>query len=84
MTGERVRYLFLPEQKTLYAEIGIDRNSFTTSLETSLGDAKVNAHSYDLRLGGGYLVLTEGNKLLFSPYGAFDDPNSLFDGCSWG
>lgn len=70
--GASLLYLFKPEEKTPYLELGLNRNSFSNTAQTSLGEADRTAASWDYRVGLGYMVLTKAQKFLYTPWVAVD------------
>lgn len=72
--GASVRWLLRPEQRSWFLELGLDRNRYWATVNGARGPSERSFSSIDPRVGFGYLVLTEGKKLLYSPYA----------GVSWG
>ncbi len=70
--GASLLYLFRPEEKTPYLELGLNRNSFSNTVSTQEGAAERSAHSWDTRVGIGYMVLTKAQKFLYTPWAAVD------------
>ena len=70
--GASGMFLFKPEKKTPYLEFGITRSSFSSDVSVPGGIATRTAASFDYRLGLGYLVLTEAQKFLYTPWVAVD------------
>lgn len=70
--GASLLYLFRPEEKTPYLELGLNRNSFSNTVSTQQGPAERSAHSWDTRVGVGYMVLTKAQKFLYTPWAAVD------------
>jgi outer membrane protein OmpA-like peptidoglycan-associated protein len=70
--GASFLYLFRPEEKTPYLELGLNRNSFSNDVSTQQGPAERSAHSWDTRVGVGYMVLTKAQKFLYTPWAAVD------------
>ncbi len=70
--GASFLYLLRPEEKTPYLELGLNRNSFSNNVSTQQGPAERSAHSWDTRVGVGYMVLTKAQKFLYTPWAAVD------------
>ncbi|MFW5739502.1 MAG: SUMF1/EgtB/PvdO family nonheme iron enzyme [Myxococcota bacterium] len=70
--GLSARYILLPERRSPYFEIGINRTRFGSEVDTEQGSADRSATSTDLRLGGGLMVLSDTGKFLYAPYATVD------------
>ncbi len=70
--GGSLLFLLFPEKKSPYLEFGVTRNSFSNTIHDSRGEAERKAFAWDGRAGIGYIVVTEGEKFLYTPWAAVD------------
>lgn len=70
--GASLLFLLFPEKKSPYLELGVTRLSFSNKIHDSRGEAERKVFSWDGRAGIGYIVVTKGEKFLYTPWAAVD------------
>jgi len=70
--GASLLWLFRPEEKTPYLELGLNRNSFSNNVLHHRRRRRALGRVVDTRVGLGYMVLTKGQKFLYTPWVAVD------------